>query len=216
VPKGASAPQEARLEQFGPKWLPGHPAWASLRSWWLAHERGANTPNWDIAVGCTIEQRPGLVLVEAKANCRELGRQAKGTPDPRSTRSKENHDRIGSAIDEACLGWQQHFPRVSISRDSHYQLANRLAFTWKLATQGIPTVLVYLGFTKDEGISDAGLPFRDGAHWQEVFAQYTQGHVPNELLEQRLNFWEAPAWVLVRSRPVLEQSPPPPAGPHLA
>lgn len=210
MPKGAAAPQEARLETFGPMWLPGHPAWATLRSWWLAHERGANTPNWDIAVGCTIEQRPGLVLVEAKANCRELGRQGKGAPDQESRRSRENHERIGAAIEEACLAWQQHFPGMSIARDSHYQLANRMAFTWKLATLGIPTVLVYLGFANDEGISDAGPPFKDAAHWRQVFAEYSQGSVPIELLEQRLDVWEAPAWVLVRSCAVLEDSPPPP------
>lgn len=214
MPKGAAAPQEARLEKFGPKWLQGHPAWANLRTWWLTHERGANTPNWDIAVGCVIEQRPGLVLVEAKANWSEFGRPGKGAPYPRSSHSEENHDRIGAAIEEARLGWHQHILGVNISRDSHYQLANRLAFTWKLATLGIPTVLVYLGFTKDEGISDAGAPFRDTADWQRAFAQYTEGHVPHRVLEQRLNFWEAPAWVLVRSRPVLEQSPPRPERAH--
>lgn len=213
MPKGPAAPQEARLESFGPKCLQGYPAWANLRSWWLTHERGANTPNWDIAVGCVIEQRPGLVLVEAKAHWGELGRQGKGRPHPRSSRSKENHDRIGAAIEEARTGWHQHIPGVYISRDSHYQLANRLAFTWKLATLGIPTMLVYLGFTKDEGISDAGAPFKDTADWQRAFAQYTQGLVPHRLLEQRLPFWEAPAWVLVRSRPALERSSPRPEQP---
>ena len=209
MPRGAAAPQEARLEHFGPTWLQGHPAWADLRSWWLTHKRGATTPNWDIAVGCVIEGRPGLVLVEAKANWPELGRQGKGPPDPESPRSQENHDRIGVAIEEARLGWHQFAPGVSISRDSHYQLANRLAFTWKLATLGIPTILVYLGFTNDEGIADAGPPFRDASDWQRAFTEYSQGHLPHRVLEQRLNFVEAPAWVLVRFRPVLEQSPPP-------
>ena len=37
--------------------------------------------------------------------------------------------------------------RVCISHESHYQLANRLAFACKITSLGIPTVLVYLGFT---------------------------------------------------------------------
>lgn len=208
LPRGPGVPQEARLEQFGPKWLPGHPAWTTLRRWWLVHERGANTPNWDIALGCFIEERPGLVLVEAKANWPELGRDGKRAPLQGSLRSKANHERIGAAIEESEIAWCQHFEGMSISRDSHYQLSNRLAFTWKLATLGIPTVLVYLGFTGDDGLSDAGPHFRDAADWRRAFAQYTQGRVPERIFEQRLNFGEAPAWVLVRNRTVLEKSPP--------
>lgn len=213
MPKGAEAPREARLEWFGPKWLPGHPAWAILRKWWLVYERGANTPNWDIAVGCHIEQRPGLVLVEAKANWPELSGSGKSAPLRDSTRSHANHERIGRAIDEARRAWRQYCEYVSISRDSYYQLSNRLAFTWKLATLGIPTVLVYLGFTADEGISDAGPHFRDASDWRRAFTQFTQGRLPERILERRLDFSEAPAWVLARSRPILEQSPPRPRRP---
>jgi len=55
-------------------------------------------------------------------------------------------------------------PDVRLDRDSHHQLANRLAFTWKLATLGIPVVLLY--FTgRDEGIADAGEPILDDAYW---------------------------------------------------
>lgn len=207
MPRGSRQPDEARLEAFGPKWLPDHPAWVSIRQWWLVHERGANTPNWDIAVGCEIENRPGLVLVEAKANWPELGRSGKSTPSKSSPRSIANHQRIGGAIDEAKRAWSLHSEGVSISRDSHYQLSNRLAFTWKLATLGIPTILVYLGFTGDEGISDAGQPFRDGADWQSAFDEYIQRQLPKGLFEKRFDFGKAPAWVLVRDRPVLEQSP---------
>jgi hypothetical protein len=36
----------------------------------------------------------------------------------------------------------------------HYRFANRLAFAWKTASEGMPTILLYLGFTGDDGISD--------------------------------------------------------------
>lgn len=208
MPRGAAQPREARLETFGPEWTPESPAWPLLRSWWLRHEAGANTPNWDIVASCVIEGRPGLVLVEAKANWPELGIGGKLLSDKASGRSKENHAHIGAAIKEADTGWKLLGPDVSISSTSHYQLANRLAFTWKLATLGIPVVLVYLGFTGDHGIQDAGAPFADHADWQNAFAQYANGTVPKSLFDRRLNVGLSPVWLLSRSLPVTEISPP--------
>jgi hypothetical protein len=188
--------------------MPGLTVWGDLRDWWLKHKRGANTPNWDIALGCTIEGRPGLILVEAKANWPELGTGGKLLDPKASEKSRDNHNQIGVAIDQACAGWKRIDPRVSIARDSHYQLANRLAFTWKLATLGIPVVLMYLGFLGDEGIrADAGAPFADDQDWQRAFSEYASGVVPLDLFGRRLDFGAAPVWLLSRSRPVLEQSP---------
>ena len=120
----------------------------------------------------------------------------------------ENHTRIGTAIEEACRGWRAVDSRVSITRDSHYQLANRLAFTWKLATLGIPVALIYLGFTGDAGITSAGAPFEDADDWDRAFAKYTAGVFPRELLGQKLEIRGTPVWVLSPSRQVLEVSPP--------
>jgi hypothetical protein len=72
MPQGYRSPDEARLETFGPKVVPETETWSNLRTWWLAHERGANTPNWDIAASCEIDEKPGLILIEAKANLPEL------------------------------------------------------------------------------------------------------------------------------------------------
>jgi hypothetical protein len=72
MPRGYGSPDEARLDTFGPQSLPHSTLWSTLRSWWLAHERGANTPNWDIAATCELEGTRGLILVEAKANVPEL------------------------------------------------------------------------------------------------------------------------------------------------
>jgi hypothetical protein len=187
MPRGLAGAAEARLERFGPRWLPEHPAWSHLRDWWLVHKRWANTPNWDLAVGCTVEGRPGLVLVEAKANHRELNPTGKRLRKESSSRSTDNHKRIGEAIQEANLGWRPIDGRVNISRDSHYQLANRLAFTWKLGTLGIPVVLVYLGFTGDEGIRDVGPPFADEEDWRWALSTYLEGVWPPDLLEKRID-----------------------------
>lgn len=72
MPRGRAHPDEATLDTFGERVFPNHPAWRVLRSWWLRHERFADTPNWDIALRAEIEGEPGLVLVEAKANEPEL------------------------------------------------------------------------------------------------------------------------------------------------
>lgn len=208
MPRGDAEPEEARLERFGPSLWSDSPAWGRLQDWWLVHRRGANTPNWDIASSCEIEGRPGLVLVEAKANWPELGLAGKRLANDASPSSVENHERIGAAIDEARAAWQHIDSAVMISRDTHYQLSNRIAFAWKLATLGIPVVLVYLGFTGDEGIRDAGAPFADDADWRKAFAEYSAGAVPTELLETRHEFDAVPVWIAVRSREVMEDSQP--------
>ena len=207
MPRCLEEPDEARLETFGPDWIPSHHAWGNLKDWWLIHKQGANTPNWDIAVGCIIEDRPGLVLVEAKANWQELKVDGKVLRKNASKKSQENHQQIGKAIAEANSGWQRIDPRVAITRDSHYQLANRLAYTWKLGMLGFPVVLVYLGFTQDEGIRDVGDPFIDSQDWNQAFSNYADSIVPLELFGRRIDLGPAPVWLVLRSRPVLEVSP---------
>jgi hypothetical protein len=181
--------------------------WSSLRKWWLVHERGANTPNWDIAAACEIEGRPGLILVEAKANVPELTVAGKPVDAGASAASGANHERIGLAINEACASLRRISASTAISRDSHYQLSNRVAFAWKLASLGVPTVLAYLGFWGDGGIGDAG-PFENAEHWEAAFAQYAHTMVPIELFERRIECEGAPMWLLVRSRQVIEVSAP--------
>jgi hypothetical protein len=206
MPRGHGTPEEARLDTFGPEALPHSPVWSTLRAWWLVHERGANTPNWDIAAACEIEGTPGFILVEAKANVPELGVAGKGLDAAASAASTANHQRIGVAIQEACDALRGMSASVAINRDSHYQLSNRIAFAWKLASLGIPTVLVYLGFVGDTGIADAGTPFADAAHWQTTFNSYASSIVPEDLFERRLDCGTAPTWLLVRSKRVLEVS----------
>jgi hypothetical protein len=207
MPQGVDHPTEARLETFGPQVLSSG-VWQELRRWWLVHDRGANTPNWDLACGCEIEGKPGLILVEAKANVSELGVGGKPLAEGASANSADNHRKIEEALADACAGLARAGVATTISAKSHYQLSNRLAFTWKLADLGIPTVLVYLGFLGDEGVRDVSEPFRDPEHWRTVFETHAKDLVPRAAFEQRLDCGRAPAWFLVRSRAVIEPSPP--------
>lgn len=210
MPRGYESPAEARLETFGPTVMPDV-NWRALRQWWLAHERGANTPNWDLAACCDIEGKRGLILVEAKANVPELSPLGKPSTSAPSAASQENHERIGTAIAEACDALGRLGVATKISRDTHYQLSNRLAFTWKLASLGVPTVLVYLGFVGDSGIADAGEPFANEEHWKKAFADYASTVVPANVFETRLECEAAPMWCLLRSRAVVSMSPARPA-----
>jgi len=53
-----------------------------------------NTPAWDIALSCAIENRNGLLLVEAKANESELGAAGKVLASKASANSAKNHARV--------------------------------------------------------------------------------------------------------------------------
>jgi len=205
MPSGDEAPVEARLETFGPSVMPSHDAWPKLMGWWLTHARGANTPNWDIALACEIEGKAGLVLVEAKANVPELSEAGKRLDTDASPNSNENHMRIGGAIAEAQTALHEHLPGISISRDRHYQLSNRLAFGWKLANLGIPTVILYLGFIGDRGLAK---PFLNEAHWNEVFAIHMAGVCPPSAIGTQLPVGPAGLWIMSRTRVVLEPSNP--------
>jgi hypothetical protein len=207
-PLGTKAPSEARLEQFGPRAYPEHPAWPVLTAWWLRNARGANTPNWDIALSCDVEGQPGLILVEAKANVPELSEAGKWEDEKASPNSEENRKHIGKAIDEARVALNPVLPGISIGRDRHYQLSNRIAFAWRLASLGIPTVLVYLGFTGDTGISDVGTPFTDDVHWQTTVRQHVSGVCPSTVFDNPVDVGPASFWLLSRSRPVISISAP--------
>src|ERR1041385_5973478 len=65
-----------------------------------------------------------LVLVEAKAHANEL------KPIGKPPGNLQNHDRIALAISDANMGLAAALPGWQLSRDSHYQIANRFAWAW--------------------------------------------------------------------------------------
>ena len=142
-----------------------------LRTWWLVAE--GNTPNWDFASTCKVNGESGLLLVEAKAHRKELGEQDKcGSCNPK------NREQIGRVIAEANREFQSATGKHwCLSRDHHYQLSNRFAWSWKLASLGIPVVLVYLGFLKAQDMADEGPLFRSKAEWIRVLKDHSRATV---------------------------------------
>jgi hypothetical protein len=69
-------------------------------------------------------------------------------------------------------------------------------------------VLLYLGVTGGEGLrAEVGHPFSDEADWHAVFTAYIRGIFPTDLLNKRVVLDQTPAWVMPRSRPVIEIFP---------
>lgn len=165
-----------------------------LARWWLVHYRGSTkTPNWDIASTCSIKGQRGLLLVEAKAHEKELG------DDKCGSKNSDNRERIRCAIAQANAGLKLITEGSwSLSRDSHYQLSNRFAWSWKLASLGVPVVLVYLGFLKAEEMVDLGEPFESEAHWSEVLKSYSAGFVDNGCWGHTLDVGGTPMLPLIR------------------
>jgi hypothetical protein len=184
-----------------------------LADWWLVHKRGAKLPTWDLVVAALDKSgRPGLVLIEAKAHASELSEAGKQWPQRKSPeeqkRSNGNHERIGRAISEATISLQHIDPDIRLSRDKSYQLSNRIAFAWKLASMGIPVALIYLGFIGDAAISCAEDCFHEAAQWRKAFLGHAAEHFPARLYDREINSGAASFWFLFRELPVLRQSPP--------
>jgi hypothetical protein len=195
MPRGFADPKEAKLGECDALLTPA--IREELTSWWLVHPAGANTPNWDLASTCTIGGKQGLILVEAKAHDTEP--KTLGKVSRFSSKSVENHDQIGTAINEANAALNGICPGWAITRDSHYQLSNRIAWAWKIASLGIPVILVYLGFLNAEEMANCGKPFRSAEEWRRSILDHAEGLVPETVWEQRIQTTGAPMWALIRS-----------------
>jgi len=123
-------------------------------------------------------------------------------------RTNDNHLQIGRAIAEASNALSSVHPGISISWDRHYQLSNRIAMAWKLASLGIPNALVFLGLTGDREISKDGDYFADDDHWRAAFADYIAGFFPIHLLENDISSGAASFRLLSRSLPAIRSSRP--------
>ena len=207
-PRGRKIPEEWTLRKFCKKYYNGQFDYQAFDNWWVPDQY--RNPQWDLLATCTIKDKAGILLVEAKANDKELVTEGKEFDVKASEQSKINYAKIGNCIAEAAQGLNKHIGDVYISKDTHYQLSNRVASAWKLAQCGLPTVLLYLGFTGDEGIRDAGEPFADDNHWQRVMGVYMAGvlplHFPNKLIDVE---GRATMQMFVKSLPVIENSPKP-------
>jgi len=194
MPEGFCNPLEAMLDETS-GFLTDKQA-KDVNGWWLSVRQNANTPNWDIISTCTIDGRKGLVMAESKAHAGELN------PNDCCGARDENRQWIAAAIRDANQklgeGW-------GLSTDSHYQLSNRFAWAWKIASLGIPVVLVYLGFLNANEMSQ---PFMSHGAWERCLLTYADGTVPRHVwISDPINVNDTPLIPLIRSADVNVTTP---------
>lgn len=206
MPVGRSSPNEARLG-WNSLGVLTKEVQQKLTDWWLAYPIGANTPNWDLATSASISGKRGLVLIEAKAYEGELERAGKRIFS--NQRGECNHKQIGKAINEARECLTPIAPGIQISRDRYYQVSNRIAFCWKLATLRVPVILMYLGFLNDRGLLPPLRRFEDAAQCDKLIRLYLSQVFPESCIGQRLECGEASFQVIIRSLPAFSDSAPP-------
>lgn len=195
MPNGFDGRAEAQLHK-APRLFREASIGETLKSWWLAVPGGnPTTPNWDIASTCMVGDRSGLLLVEAKAHDAELSNEEKGKVLSlnASTNSTHNHKRIGACIKEASAALAEATGLAwNLSRDRCYQMANRFAWSWKLASMGVPVILLYLGFVGCEEMREGNQrPIADDADWRRLVLDHSSTKFPDEV---RHTMFPAKVW----------------------
>lgn len=192
MPRGFRFPDEARLSKsLG---FLNDEQQRKVMGWWLKRQNGANIPNWDIVSTCTIDERKGLILIEAKSYDNELNED-----DTCGATNPENRQQIEKALSEANVGLGALVKKWGLSKDTHYQLSNRFAWAWKLANIGIPVILIYLGFINANEMIDRGQPFSTHQDWYDSLVGYSKGIVPSEVWEKRWDITGTPLIPLIRT-----------------
>jgi len=192
MPRGFLYPDEAKLgETTG---FLSEEQRKVVTTWWLKVTRNANTPNWDIVSTCNMDGQPGLILLEAKAYDKELKQN-----DKCNSSNADNLEQIGKAIRKANVGLNAILPGWGLSQDSHYQLCNRFAWSWKISTLGVPVILVYLGFLNVEEMIDKGQPFQSAIDWADTIQRQAHGIVPDRAWNTRLEINGTPMCALIRA-----------------
>jgi hypothetical protein len=151
--------------------------------WWFPYKNAVNRrPTWDLVCHVHVDGKPGILLVEAKAHVSELSEQdKKSPPNPKSPRSRANDCSVRLRLCEASLALSNiGLGQFHLSADNHYQLSNRLAYLNKVAGEGVPTILMYLGWLKSPDWPDD--PIRDAKHWRDLVEGYVKAIAPSNFI----------------------------------
>lgn len=167
--------------------------------WWLSARHGnSRTPNWDLVSTCTMpDGRKGLLLVEAKAHPGELQKRDE------CKAGVENRPQIERAVAEAQQQLNHARSGWALDAHLHYQLSNRFAWAWKIASMGIPVILVYLGFLNaTEMITDTRAVFRSRDEWERRLREYSRNVVPPSVWNDTVPVNRTPLTALIRAAEV--------------
>ena len=118
--------------------------------------------------------------MEAKAHDRE------SKPEGKKIGDSENHEQIGVAISEANSALNAISPGWAITRDSHYQFCNRFAWAWKVASFGVPVILIYLAFLHADEMERHGKPFASDREWRSFLLGHGMPFVCKDAWERQI------------------------------
>lgn len=194
APQGFTAPDEAKLAET--RGFLSDANRETLESWWLANPGRANTPNWDLVSTCNFGADEGLILVEAKAHWGEFTNKKDFCGA-----GPENLASIQHALAEANVAWNELLPGFNLSEASKYQLSNRFAFAWKLASLGVPVVLIYLGFLNAEEMTGK-LLLTSHEDWETCVKSGGESRVPITAWNRKFEISGTPLWTVIRSADV--------------
>ncbi len=169
-PIGAIDDREYELPEFSREYLNGRFEYQQIAepAWWIVKRNArTRTPNFDLISTATVCGIPGVLLVEAKAHHGELETCGKAF---RSSSNLANHQKIGESIAIANRALNAFTSGFKLSRDVFYQVSNRMAWGWRLASLGVPVIVLYLGF-----VQDAYWPadqFKSSEDWMQAARDY--------------------------------------------
>lgn len=199
MPKSLHNDKEAELKNFL-KYNFDPQMYNKIVSWWLHVD--TTTPNWDLVSTCTIDGKRGILLVEAKAHEKELNEESheKRLKADATKDSRKNHEKIGLAIQHANDSIKKSGFDISISRDNCYQLSNRVAHAWWLANQGIPVVLMYLGFLDCQDMNDGKNNLLNSQKdWENCFLNHAKQVGVDSIIDKWLDCEESRFITICRS-----------------
>lgn len=176
--------REYELPEFSREYLDGRFDYRQIAepAWWIVKRNArVRTPNFDLISTATICGMPGVLLVEAKAHHGELETCGKSF---KSTSNLENHQKIGASIELANRALNAIAPGFKLSRDAFYQVSNRIAWGWRLASLGDPVTVLYLGFVQDRYWPKD--QFESNEDWMQAARSYLGNVVPVDVLDRRL------------------------------
>jgi len=170
--------------------------------WWTPF--GGKAPTWDLLCPITFTGTLGLLIVECKAHQSEMVQSRRTLKlAEMSISSFRNHVSIArKLLDANCALDRLGFGRYALSLSVAYQLSNRIAYLHHLASLGVPTVLMYLGWLRSPDCRGAR-PFQDHAAWNDAVTFQFEKIGPRAFLETS-HTSRASFQMIVRSLPVSE------------
>ena len=200
-------PRSVELEEYLVKFpMPDRRRLA--RDWWVPYPSARNRyPDWDLLCQIDVAGTPGILLVHAIADTEELRQHdRRERPDPTQPLRLANDYCVRLRLADANRQLAQlDLGNFQLSADHRYGISWRIAFLHKLAAEGIPVVLMYLGWLQPpEWATSHG--FQSAEHWDRVVRDHMRPVAPEAFLDRWLAAEGGGAMrMIARSMPVHAQ-----------